>query len=102
MIYGESQSSYDQNFTKSGYFHLSSHEAKEELKMLFLSLSLNQSMRYFVSVTKGWLLKRGSRYAESRQIQMQTLQKCLFLRRYPENSCDDSTLQDKLLFLQPV
>ena len=82
--------------------HLSSNEAKEEHKMLFLSLSLNQSMRYFVSVTKGWLLKRGSRYAESGQIQMQTLQKCLFLRRYPENSCDDSPLQDKLLLLQPV
>ena len=50
--------------------HFFSNEAKEEHKMLFLSLSLNESMRYFVSVTKGWLLKRGSRYAESRQIQM--------------------------------
>ena len=59
-------------------------------------------MKYFVSVTKGWLVKRRSQYAESRQIQMQTLQKCLFLRRHLENSCDDSTSQDQILLVQSV
>ena len=59
-------------------------------------------VRNCLSAIGGWLQKRGSCHAESRQIQMQTLQKCICLRGHVENSCDDSALQNQLLLVQPV
>ena len=62
---------------------------------------INQD-RNFLSAIWGWLLKGGCCHVGLRQIQMQTLQKCICLRRHVENSCDDSALQNQLLFVQPV
>ena len=59
-------------------------------------------VRNCLSAIGGWLQKRGSCHAESRQIQMQNLQKCIYIRSHFENSCDDSTLQDQILLVLSV
>ena len=59
-------------------------------------------VRNYLSAIGGWLQKRGSCHAEPRQIQMQTLPKCICLRRHVENSCYDSALQNQLFLVQPV
>ena len=87
----ESKSLCDQNLTMDTF-----------VESFYLSLSLNQSIKHHLSDTGGWLLTRGSCHGGSRQIQMQTLQKCICLRGHLENSCDDCTLQEQLLPVHPV